>query len=101
MTARPIAPRGNQCVASLNVGRETVSEWQPIDDDAKEAGEILVAHLFEDGSAEMAVASWWVAGWAASVCIPGDSMPSRLLPISFEPTHYAPLPAPPSLGVKG
>ena len=72
-----------------------MSKWQPIDTAPKNGDEILVAGLYADGSAEMAVVEWWVGTWAVTAKLPWGSEPAQLLPLSFIPTHWRPLPSPP------
>lgn len=67
-------------------------KWQPIESAPEDPNvNILVSRYDEDGSYWCSVAQWWVAAW---VFLDGQTTGPVLL--DFEPTHWMPLPAPPT-----
>lgn len=66
--------------------------WQSIETAPKDGTEILLARYDEDTSYYCEVGQWWVSAWAGGVGF--DGLRSLAI-LSFEPTHWMPLPDPP------
>ena len=65
------------------------AEWQTIDEDTPRDEEMLVAHLFDDGSSQQSVAWWrdggWVA-WSGKTVVILDPQPTHCKPLGPGPT---------------
>lgn len=71
------------------------SEWRTMDSAPKDGTDVLVARRDDEGEMWCAVAQWWVAAWAFAY-----GRPPAMTLLAFEPTHWHPLPPPPTKDTK-